>query len=422
MSDIITIEAWGEEIAITAIIDSKLRIELRNQRFSTFSPLLFENTIFADTPIKGISTDLSKIGIIEDSISGAYGKSFFDKYFINEKGEFPTVLDRLSFIGFDGLGALEFNPNDEVSIIKEDELLFSLAEFKEESISVYSNKSKKSELSKLIAKSNSGAGGAKAKAVVNYNSDSKMIHLSAKHDEVLDNYEKCIIKFNTKKRDEAIAYNEELRLEYVYYLLARKCGIKMSKCWLECDEDNNCYFITKRFDIDEKGKKLHLHSLAGILGHDTAPFSMGYEMLFRTGVMLCVSKEDKDQMFRTMAFNLIFANRDDHSRNFSFLMDCDYNWKYAPSYDLTYCGSNHNMAWNQLTIDKKPSQNIRSLAIIKIAKICDIAEPLEIMKSLIEIKRTHLKSIAMKNDISAEIISSIFEDTQAIDKIFAMMD
>jgi len=156
-----------------------------------------------------------------------------------------------------------------------EDIVFSLSDFKNQSIEVY-NGSSSSELAKIIAKSNSGA-------------------------------------------------------------------------------DDNCYFITKRFDITDDNKRLHMHSLSGILGHDASSFTMGYESLFRVGLMLSLSSGDKEQMFKTMAFNIVFANRDDHARNFSFLMDENCNWSYAPAYDMTYSVSNHDLNWHQLTIDKKPT-------------------------------------------------------------------
>lgn len=40
-------------------------------------------------------------------------------------------------------------------------------------------------------------------------------------------------------------------------------------------------------------------------------------------------------MVRLMVFNIITGNRDDHAKNFSFLLDTEGMWKMAPAYDLT---------------------------------------------------------------------------------------
>lgn len=42
-------------------------------------------------------------------------------------------------------------------------------------------------------------------------------------------------------------------------------------------------------------------------------------------------------MFRRMCFNVFAHNRDDHSKNFSFLYDEEKDcWRLSPAYDLTY--------------------------------------------------------------------------------------
>jgi serine/threonine-protein kinase HipA len=42
-----------------------------------------------------------------------------------------------------------------------------------------------------------------------------------------------------------------------------------------------------------------------------------------------------EKMFRLMCFNIFSRNRDDHSKNFSFLFKGK-NWHVSPGYDLTY--------------------------------------------------------------------------------------
>lgn len=50
--------------------------------------------------------------------------------------------------------------------------------------------------------------------------------------------------------------------------------------------------------------------------------------------------------FRRCVFSVVFHNRDDHSKNFSFRLDRNRNWKLAPGCDLTFCqgpGGEHHM-------------------------------------------------------------------------------
>ncbi len=410
---LIEIKAWNKKIALATQVNSKIIFELQDKSFSCFSPIKFEHSNYEEVTIDNMDT----LGILSDCISGAYGKTYFSKYFMNEFGKSPSILDRLSFIGTNGLGALDFEPSDTSSEIMED-IVFSLTDFKNQSIEVYQGNSK-NELAKIIAKSNSGAGGAKAKGVVDYNPFTKEILVQKKTNAGSHSgYLKCIVKFNTQIGDEAQRYNDELKLEYIYYLLAKELDLNMSDSWLEKDSDGNYYFITKRFDITENNKRLHMHSLAGILGHDASSFTLGYESLFRIGLMLNVSSAHRQQMFKTMIFNIVFANRDDHARNFSFLMNENCDWSYSPAYDLTYSASNHNLNWHQLTIDKKPTSDVRGLGIINIAKLCDVKNPLEIIVQMIELKHKLLREYCSNYAVEESLVDMIFKDTQKIDNIF----
>lgn len=54
-----------------------------------------------------------------------------------------------------------------------------------------------------------------------------------------------------------------------------------------------------------------------------------------------------EEAYRRMAFNVLAYNRDDHVKNFSYLMDRSGVWRFAPAYDLVYCegpGGEHTMA------------------------------------------------------------------------------
>ena len=46
--------------------------------------------------------------------------------------------------------------------------------------------------------------------------------------------------------------------------------------------------------------------------------------------------KDFDQLYRRMVFNVMARNHDDHTKNFSFLMDKNGVWSFAPAYDLCY--------------------------------------------------------------------------------------
>ncbi|MEA2100444.1 MAG: HipA domain-containing protein [Campylobacterota bacterium] len=406
--------AWSNKIATLAQSGNKLIMELTDSSYSKFSPLLFQNSNFIET-IVSQDSNIYSIGIINDCIPGSYGKDYLNKYFMDEFGRTPSIIERLAFVGKHALGALEFTPSSESSNIDK-ELYLDLEELKTQSRNIYEGEHS-FELAKLIAMSNSAAGGAKAKAVIDFNPKNNKIYISQKHNAPPIDFKKCIIKFNPNVEFGVEEYNNEIKAEYVYYLLAKEVGLNMSDSWLVEDSSSE-YFITKRFDIDNDGNRLHMHSLAGMFGHDSSSFTMGYESLFRAGNMLGVSQYDKEQMFKTMVFNLVFSNRDDHSKNFSFLMSKDGQWSYAPAYDLTYSTHNYGASWHQLTIDKKPAHNARSLSIIKIAKLCNIKEPLSIISDMIKIKHNSLAKLSQQYNLPDSFAQSVLDNTAEIDKRF----
>ena len=144
-------------------------------------------------------------------------------------------------------------------------------------------------------------------------------------------------------------------IEYAYYLMALKCGIKMSPCRL-LDDGKNKHFMTKRFDRTQDGKKLHMQSLAA-LGHFdfNVAGSASYEQAFGVMNALGIGHQDKMELFRRMVFNVAACNCDDHVKNISFLMDKSGAWSLAPAYDVSFA-YNPNGAWtssHQMTINGK---------------------------------------------------------------------
>jgi serine/threonine-protein kinase HipA len=135
-------------------------------------------------------------------------------------------------------------------------------------------------------------------------------------------------------------------MEYVYHLMATRCGIDMSPCQL-INEGSRRHFITKRFDRDGN-KKIHTQTLTGIAHVDyNSPGCFSYEQLFTTARALKLPAYDARQLFVRMAFNIIARNNDDHSKNFAFIyrdIEQRKQWRLSPAYDLAYCYKPGN-AW-----------------------------------------------------------------------------
>ena len=398
--------AWGAQIGSVVEEGNRLVFQMMTGN-SHFSPLQFE----AQNIITSID-NIYGIGLIADAIPGSYGINYLSHYFQNEFGRKPSVIETLAFIGSHGLGALEFRPHSDTSNVST-ELIATLEEFKTQSRRVYEGEHQ-IELSKLIAVSNSAIGGARTKAVVGFNPTSNMIHIGQKNSESPDGFKKCIVKFNAKKESDIALYNIEIKAEYLYYKMAKALGIKMSECWL-IEENGLCHFATQRFDITPQGERLHLHSFAGLIGSDASSFSTSYDALFRVSNTLAVSQQDKEQLLKTMIFNLVFGNKDDHARNFSFLMDKRGVWKVAPAYDLTFSLHNYGAAKHQLKINRGFSDSARIKDLENTANILGIKNAKEVFECFIDFKHTQMPITAKELGIE-EFAEGVIAATAQMDK------
>ena len=81
--------------------------------------------------------------------------------------------------------------------------------------------------------------------------------------------------------------------------------------------------------------KIHTHTACGLLHANHRYPSLTYEGLITLSQQLTKDYRETEKMVRLMVFNVKSGNMDDHSKNFSFLMDAEGQWKMAPAYDLT---------------------------------------------------------------------------------------
>lgn len=124
-------------------------------------------------------------------------------------------------------------------------------------------------------------------------------------------------------------------VEYVYALMAKEAGLDLSEVRLLPARSGAGYFAARRFDRDE-GCRLHLHSACGLLHSDFRAPALDYRDLVALTMALTRDVREAEKVFRLAVFNVLAHNRDDHSKNFSFLMDEQGNWMLAPAYDLTF--------------------------------------------------------------------------------------
>ena len=129
--------------------------------------------------------------------------------------------------------------------------------------------------------------------------------------------------------------------------VAQTVGLKPEPVRLFEDSRGSLWFGTKRFDRGPQGRRIHAHTLAGLVHADFRLPSLDYETLLHVTNVLTKSREDLLAAYRQMIFNIVFHNRDDHGKNFSFLLSEEGNWRLSPAYDLNYSrgpGGEHTTA------------------------------------------------------------------------------
>ncbi len=91
---------------------------------------------------------------------------------------------------------------------------------------------------------------------------------------------------------------------------------------------------------DDKVMRRHMVSVSGLLETSHRIPNLDYELLMRLTMMLTKDITECEKLYRLMCFNVFAHNRDDHSKNFSYIYLEDENrWVLSPAYDLTYSSS-----------------------------------------------------------------------------------
>ncbi len=288
-------------------------------------------------------------GLIADSLPDDFGNAVLNAW-VAAQGRSPneiTPLQRLQYTGKRGMGALEFAPatrlrslnasqpveiDSLISIAQE--ILNSRGEF-EASLNREGEEDREAMISLLSV--GMSAGGARPKAVVAFNKDFTQVRSG--QTSIPNGFSHYIMKFDgvSEHNSNQETFGDPLgygAMEYVYHLIATKCGINMMPCHL-LQEGNRRHFITQRFDR-KTNQKIHVQTLNGIAHVDyKKPGSFSYAELFSLARQLKLSATEAEQLLKRMIFNIVMRNHDDHSKNIAFILN-EKQWSLAPAYDLAY--------------------------------------------------------------------------------------
>jgi serine/threonine-protein kinase HipA len=284
-------------------------------------------------------------GLLADSLPDRFGNALIDTWLVG-RGRAPGSFDaveRLSYIGLRGMGALEFVPARGPDPTIDDELdLAALVELAGEVLARRADPSEslaapaKHRALQEILRVGTSAGGARPKALIAWNPETDEVR-SGQIDAPAG-FEYWILKFDgvgdaSRDLGHSLGYGA---IEWAYSEMARAAGIEMTECRL-LEEEGRRHFMTRRFDRTANGDKLHMQSLAA-LDHLDFEFSQAhsYEGAFAVIRRLGLSAETAEAQFRRMVFNVVARNQDDHVKNISFLMDRRGEWSLSPAFDVVY--------------------------------------------------------------------------------------
>lgn len=264
-------------------------------------------------------------GVFNDSLPDGWGRLLLDRQMrsLGILSETLSPLDRLAHVGCTGMGALVYEPDYTSELSDGNVNMDLLAGQAQQALSGKAT----DVLAELLALNGSSAG-ARPKAMIGLHKNRQdVVHGT---NPLQTDYQPWLVKFpNLGDGADAGA------IEYVYALMAMNAGLVMPDVHLFPSQTGGGYFAVKRFDR-HGSKRLHMHTACGLLHADFRTPSLDYEDLTALTMILTRDIREVEKMYRLAVFNVLAHNRDDHAKNFSYLMDEAGEWKLSPAYDLTF--------------------------------------------------------------------------------------
>lgn len=294
-------------------------------------------------------------GVFNDSLPDGWGRLLLDRKLMNlgiNPGDL-SPLDRLCFVGNNGMGALIYepeNPNFHDNLPTDlDEIDNEIKETLDENYAYVDD---------LLILGGSSAG-ARPKI---------LLHLDDGG---------WLIKFRSHIDPKDISL-----IEYAYHLMAIEAGLNVPEAKIFPSRKGPGFFGVKRFDRNGH-QKIHMHSASGLLHADHRELSLDYEAIMKATLYLTNDVAECETQFRNAVFNVLCHNRDDHSKNFSFLMDEYGKWCVSPAYDLTFSSGPFG---EHSTLIMGKGKNITKEDLLKLANIGNIKQDkaLEIINNILD--------------------------------------
>lgn len=263
-------------------------------------------------------------GPVYDALPDGWGLLLMDRLF-RQRGLDParlSALDRLAYMGDTALGAMTFVPADD--FLNQGPADIPMQRLAQEVQQVLEDKD--TALLAQLALVGGSPHGARPKALVYLNQAQKRASTVPAMGAT-----PWLVKFPAMNE-----HPEVCAIEDLYARSALACGLDVPPTVSLDLGQGLAAFGIQRFDRQD-GYRVPVHTLAAFVGADfRVPGSMGYGTLMQATRFITKDAREVKKAFERAVFNVIFNNRDDHGKNFSFRMEKDGHWKLAPVYDVTF--------------------------------------------------------------------------------------
>ena len=275
-------------------------------------------------------------GVFNDSLPDGWGRLLVDRR-ARQLGIEPatlTPLDRLACVGRSGLGALCYAPSIEAwgagdNGIDLDKLAADVRLVLEGDVN---------EVLSELGRAGGSPGGARPKVLISLDDHGHALHGA---DDAPVGYDQYLVKFPGPGDPRDMA-----AIEMAYAMMAKEAGVNMPETRLLEGGEGQAYFAARRFDR-EGSRRVHVHSASGLLYSPIRIPALDYKDLIALTRGVTRDQRECEAMFTLAVFNVLAHNRDDHARQFAFIMARDGSWRMAPAYDLTWSpgpGGEHSSA------------------------------------------------------------------------------
>ncbi|MGV2899821.1 type II toxin-antitoxin system HipA family toxin [Achromobacter sp. AGC78] len=273
-------------------------------------------------------------GPVYDSLPDGWGMLLMDRMFRRRSLSTARIgpLERLAYIGGNAMGAMKFEPVAPEG--QELKVHIPLEELAADVQQVLQGEG--GEFLETLLLVGGSPQGARPKALVYRNPETDGFTTA-----VTPGFEAWLIKFPAKEE-----HPEVCAIEMVYAECLRMCGIETPDTRYFSLPGGSAAFASKRFDRQD-GLRVPMQSLAAFTGANyRTPGVLDYVNFFRATQMCTNDVRQMAVAFERAVFNVAFHNRDDHPKNFAYLMSQAGHWRLAPAYDVTFCegpGGYHQM-------------------------------------------------------------------------------